>query len=124
MPPEVKIVEVIGPGGVRVTEVLIPGIRGLSAYEVAVANGFTGTEEEWLASLGSGGGGVEGLGGFVHTQASGSAAWIINHNLGRRPLISVLSPGGVEVEAEVVHVSINQAQVLFATPTTGSARLL
>lgn len=29
----------------------IMGIRGYSAYEVAVQNGFTGTEEEWLASL-------------------------------------------------------------------------
>ena len=28
-----------------------PGENGLSAYEIAVANGFTGTEEEWLASL-------------------------------------------------------------------------
>jgi len=26
-------------------------LQGLSAYEVAVANGFTGTEAEWLASL-------------------------------------------------------------------------
>ena len=39
------------------------GPEGLSAYEVALANGFVGTEEEWLASLvgpqgepGSGGG--------------------------------------------------------------------
>lgn len=28
-----------------------PGLDGLSAYEVAVANGFVGTEPEWLASL-------------------------------------------------------------------------
>lgn len=27
------------------------GADGLSAYEVAVANGFSGTKEEWLASL-------------------------------------------------------------------------
>lgn len=27
------------------------GVPGLSAYEVAVANGFEGTEEEWLVSL-------------------------------------------------------------------------
>jgi hypothetical protein len=26
-------------------------LQGKSAYEVAVANGFKGTEEEWLASL-------------------------------------------------------------------------
>jgi len=29
----------------------IPGPRGFSAYQVAVQNGFTGTETEWLASL-------------------------------------------------------------------------
>lgn len=29
----------------------IPAIRGYSAYQLAVANGFEGTEEEWLASL-------------------------------------------------------------------------
>lgn len=28
-----------------------PGADGLSAYEVALANGFTGTEQEWLDSL-------------------------------------------------------------------------
>ncbi len=27
------------------------GARGLSAYDVAVKNGFTGTESEWLESL-------------------------------------------------------------------------
>lgn len=30
------------------------GIRGLSAYEVAVENGFEGTETEWLESLRNG----------------------------------------------------------------------
>lgn len=28
-----------------------PGATGLSAYEIAVKNGFDGTEEEWLESL-------------------------------------------------------------------------
>jgi hypothetical protein len=34
-------------------EVSIPaiGIQGLSAYRVAVVNGFVGTEEQWLVSL-------------------------------------------------------------------------
>lgn len=30
---------------------MTPGARGYSAYDVAVQNGFIGTEEEWLASL-------------------------------------------------------------------------
>lgn len=29
------------------------GRDGLSAYEIAVKNGYTGTEEEWIASFGS-----------------------------------------------------------------------
>lgn len=29
----------------------LTGADGLSAYEIAVANGFTGTEQEWLVSL-------------------------------------------------------------------------
>ena len=29
----------------------LPGVDGTSAYQIAVSNGFAGTEEEWLASL-------------------------------------------------------------------------
>ena len=29
----------------------VAGAEGASAYELAVANGFVGTEQEWLASL-------------------------------------------------------------------------
>ena len=37
--------------GVPVASPLAPIVRGASAYEVAVENGFTGTQEEWLVSL-------------------------------------------------------------------------
>lgn len=30
---------------------MLKKLQGYSAYEVAVINGFSGTEEEWLASL-------------------------------------------------------------------------
>ena len=33
------------------TTILVKGDQGLSAYEVALKNGFVGTEEEWLESL-------------------------------------------------------------------------
>lgn len=36
----------IGKIGIR-----LPGVNGLSAYEIAVSNGFEGTEQEWLDSL-------------------------------------------------------------------------
>lgn len=38
-----------------VVDVALVGVQGPSAYAVAVANGFVGTEEEWLESLGGGG---------------------------------------------------------------------
>lgn len=40
-----------------------PGKDGLSAYEIAVQNGFIGTEQEWLNSL-QGNQGMQGLRGF------------------------------------------------------------
>lgn len=52
---QLRLIRVAGPLG--------PG--GPSAYEVAVANGFIGTEEEWLASLRGPPGEVIGIdGGF------------------------------------------------------------
>ncbi len=55
------------------------------------------------------------------TQGSPSSNWVINHNLGRIPEVTVVSPGGVEVEAGVVHTSNNQAVVQFASPYSGRA---
>ena len=61
-------------------QAMLRGLSGLSAYEVAIKNGFVGTEAEWLDSLhggGSGGSGPPGLSayqvavknGFVGTEA-------------------------------------------------------
>lgn len=63
----------------------------------------------------SGGGGVE------YVQSTPSSAWVFNHNLGRRPIVSVFSMGGSEVLAEVLHISTNQAQILFDSPISGYA---
>lgn len=43
----------------------LKGVDGKSAYEIALANGFVGTEEEWLASL-KGEDGKDGSGGSVN----------------------------------------------------------
>lgn len=36
---------------IRVSSCAVAGRPGLSAYQLAVINGFVGTEEEWIASL-------------------------------------------------------------------------
>lgn len=42
--------------------------RGYSAYEVAVRNGYEGTEEEWLESLKGRDGGVATVNGVAHDE--------------------------------------------------------
>ena len=66
--PSISTVAVSVPGQVATVEVVAgipgpagepgqagvkgdPGVNGASAYQVAVANGFSGTEAQWLASL-------------------------------------------------------------------------
>lgn len=60
-------------------------------------------------------------GPVVHTQASPADEWTFNHNLGFRPLVEVLSPGGIEVGAQVAHITVNQVKIYFSSPQTGQA---
>lgn len=58
---------------------------------------------------------------FEYSPPAAQAEWVLNHNFGRLPVVQVLSPGGFEVEAEVAHVSLNQARVYFNQPQQGTA---
>lgn len=58
---------------------------------------------------------------YTHTQAAASDTWVVNHNLGYRPAVTVLSVGGKEMLAGVVHTSANQFVVSFDQPTAGLA---
>ena len=58
---------------------------------------------------------------FEYSPPTPLSEWIVNHNFGRNPVVSVLSPGGIEVEAEVVHINTNQTRVLFNAPQLGKA---
>lgn len=61
---------------------------------------------------------------FEHVQSDASTEWIVNHNLGVEPLVTVLTPGGVEMEANIVHVSVNQVRIYFASAQTGRVRCI
>ncbi len=68
--------------------------------------------------------GVRGLSGtipFEHVQASASATWIINHNLGRNVLVYVMDAGGNGIICEALNVTLNQARVYINTAITGRA---
>lgn len=65
--------------------------------------------------------GVSSNASHEHTQSVAADVWTVNHNLGFRPAVSLLSVGGREMWAEVIHTSVNQFVAYFDAPTTGIA---
>lgn len=67
--------------------------------------------------------GPPGAGGsyLLHTQSVAATIWTVNHNFGFKPVVSVLSVGGIQLLAEVVHISSNQVQIIFDGATAGQA---
>jgi hypothetical protein len=73
VPPAGKVAVTVGPKPVTAIPMGGVGPRGMSAYQVAVLEGFVGTEVEWLADLeGSNAYEVALANGFVGSQA----AWL------------------------------------------------
>lgn len=75
-----------------------------------------------LAQITPGPAGQSGA-GYTHTQGSAATTWTVNHNLGVRPAVDISNAGGQKVNAEVLHLSLNQAVISFVIPTAGTARL-
>jgi len=61
---------------------------------------------------------------YIHVQGSPASEWVIPHNLGRRASVVVLTAGGVEVEATVLHESDLVARIQFTVPFAGTAYLV
>ncbi|MCX6183720.1 MAG: hypothetical protein NTX74_01455 [Flavobacterium sp.] len=66
---------VVGPAGAQGAQGTpgtpgTPGINGLSAYQVAVANGYVGTEQQWLTSI-QGAAGTNGQSAYQIAVANG-----------------------------------------------------
>lgn len=69
--------------------------------------------------------GTSGPGGssFVYTQDTPAATWIINHGLGRLLHVTILDSSLDIAYADVIQGTLNQATIIFATPTMGSVVL-
>jgi len=59
--------------------------------------------------------------GVEHIQSEPTSTWIIAHNFGRRPAVTVYVDGSI-VDTDVV-VTENQVSISFPAPYTGSATL-
>lgn len=105
----IEVVEIVVPASPALVEAGIPS--SISTVEV-VERGTQGPA------------GPSGASGYDFIQSTTATSWTVNHNLGHRPLVTVYSVGGLEIEAEVAHISNNQTVISFVTPTAGSARFV
>lgn len=60
---------------------------------------------------------------YEYQQVLADTTWTINHNLGYKPGVSVYNTGSQEIEAEVIHTSVNQTLIVLTLATAGFARL-
>lgn len=80
--------------------------------------------EEMLVISDRGPPGAPGAGDFTHVQSVAATEWIVNHNKGLRPNVSIRSVGGVEVDAQVVHMTDNQLRIFFNSAFSGTVRCI
>jgi hypothetical protein len=73
------------------------------------------------AQIDSATGGVAGS--YTHNQSVVSATWVINHNLGFNPNVSVIDSAGSDVEGDVTYDDVDNLTIVFSAPFSGSAYL-
>ena len=68
--------------------------------------------------------GLSGDKTFTHTQTASAASWTINHNLGKKPSVTVTTLAtGAQVIGEVTYTNNNTLVVSFAAAVSGIAHL-
>lgn len=61
--------------------------------------------------------------GYLHVQAQPSTQWIINHNLGFKPLVQLFDTASQEFDGLITHASDNQVIATLTAAVAGFARL-
>lgn len=60
---------------------------------------------------------------YVHTQGVPSALWVVEHNLGKYPAVTVVDSAQTELEADVAFIDLNNLTITFSGPTGGTATM-
>lgn len=124
----------------------IQGIQGMSAYEVWLQLGNTGTEEEFLSSIvplpenlpasaivedservfltsSEKSNLLSFKESYTHNQMVSSDRWIINHNLGKFPSVTVKDSADSLVVGEINYIDNNSIVLTFTVEFSGKAYL-
>lgn len=60
---------------------------------------------------------------YVHTQAGAAASWVITHNLGKYPSVTIIDSSGRNIEADVEYNTLNTLTITFSVAISGAAYL-
>ena len=119
-----------------------PGPAG-PAGPPGTGGGGTGTDEVWVGpndpiaahptielwvdsddnSGGGGGGGTSGPMSYVHVQPTTSDTWMVEHDLGWFPNVTVIDSAGSTVEGDIAHIDTTMLTISFSGAFTGHAYL-
>lgn len=58
---------------------------------------------------------------YVHTQATSSDVWTIQHDLDKYPTVTVVDSGNSVVVGEIVYIDKNSIQITFSSAFSGKA---
>ena len=106
---------------VRNTPISYVQVKGVANPQVTIKNLSTRTRVVQSASPIPVSGGAN-----VHTTwtpPGAQATWLIPHNLGFKPQISILDPFGSVVQGDVQHLDLNTVSISFTAPFYGTAEL-
>lgn len=118
---EATLIEVLGTESTAVEiPTALPGPRGEQGLQ-----GLTGATGPQGSAGPQGQTGPMGPAGstYEHTQLGVSNTWIITHNLGFNPSVSVVDSSGTSIEAEIWYTNINTLEVRFSSGISGKAYL-
>lgn len=60
---------------------------------------------------------------YIHDQIAVSDVWVVVHNLGRYPSVTVVDSGDTVIVPDVHYDSSNQVTIVFGSSTSGKAYL-
>jgi len=60
---------------------------------------------------------------YVHEQMTPSTEWLVTHNLGKQPSVTVVDSAGQVVVASIEYLDEDRVRLTFAAPFAGSAYL-
>jgi len=92
------------------------GARGKSAYESWLDQGNIGSEADFINAL------LQNE-TFIYEQQQASDEWVITHNLGKFPSVTIIDSGDNIVFGDVQYINSNSLKITFTVIFSGKVYL-